>query len=113
MASNKKSSLNLTSNPGIKAEASTKFTREQVYFILCHFVYPPCRLDPGAIRMFHNLETDLGYVGAKDRLVAKTNAAFSLQPPNLFSPGDFGGIDTVREHHTATCGHLRSAGRLI
>ncbi len=110
----KKLHISLEKKSPLKAIAGASFTRIQVFGILTHVVYPPCRKQPDQIVPADDLETDLGYVdGSKSLLAPKTNQAFALKSPNNFIGADFNGIATVRDHHTATCKNLRAEGRLL
>src|SRR5262245_37503524 len=98
----------------IASQAGTTFTRAQVYQIIKHYVYPPCKKEATAIRMNDNLETNLGYVGNSRRLLApKTNNTFALTPPNRFTGPEMDDLNDVASHVNATCDKLRSAGRLV
>lgn len=104
----------LSNKSPLKASAGAPFTRIQVFGILTHVVYPPCRKKPDKIVPADDLENDLGYVdGSKKLLAPKTNQAFALKPPNNFIGADFNNIKTVRDHHAATCKRLKAEGRLL
>lgn len=92
---------------------SSRFTSPVVYYSLRHFVYPPCSKRPDDIRMYHSIETDLGYQGnSKRSLAGKTSRVFGLTAPHRFNGPEMDGLDTVADHHAATCAKLNAAGRL-
>jgi hypothetical protein len=93
--------------------SNSKLTSKLVYEGLRSRVYPPCDKKPADIRMFHDIAGDLGYAGdSKQLLAGKTNSTFKFPNGHGFTGPEMMEIDTVEEHHEATCEKLKALGRL-
>ncbi len=104
--------LSLSDTPLFESNESTVFTERLVYLTLKESVYPPCSIHPRNIRYFHSIESNLGYVGGKQILAGKTNRAFALIDPYLFTGNDMEDIDIVEEHMGAVIERLKKLNRM-